>query len=520
MPAIFCAPLPENINNDGVFHSQYDYTIFMIFRLYDVKSHNLAHVIIYLMKIRKSRIKSPVFLFILLLTSCLLTACAQVGNSDPSRPNIILILTDDQPNHTMAYMPNVQKELVAHGVTFNNAFSTTPLCCPSRASILTGQYVFHHGVKTNRLPDGGALKFNDVSSLPVWLHDAGYRTALMGKYLNGANDMPEGYIPPGWDEWQVFMKRDPDLAFYYEYSLSENGKTVDYGREEQEYSTDLLTKKAVQFIRDSGDQPFFLMLSVFAPHETYQAAVRHKDLFKTDAEFERYRPPSYYEADLGDKPGWVSQIEPADQDYVDHVYERILRSLMAVDDSVGVLVDTLEERRIRDNTVIIFMSDNGVSMGENGIFGKNCGYDPCLHVPLVISDPALQIAARRDDQFALNIDIAPTIMDLAGLEIPDTVDGQSLLPLLQQPSMDWRDGFMIEHYQDKGDSEESALAAIIPGYSGYRTREWKYIEYDSGERELYDLINDPYEMNNLIDKDGYDQIILSLQLQLQELKSQ
>lgn len=460
-----------------------------------------------------------IFFFASLLPTSLLSACSRAGNSDPSKPNIILILTDDQPNHTMAYMPTVQKELAGNGVTFNNAFSTTPLCCPSRASILTGQYVFHHDVRTNRSPDGGALKFEDDSTLPVWLHDAGYRTALMGKYLNGADDLPEGYVPPGWDEWQVFMDRDPDLAFYYNYSLSENGKVVEYGRNDNEYSTDLLMKRAVQFIKDSGEQPFFLMLSVFAPHETYQAADRHKNLFKTDAEFERYRPPSYFEADLSDKPQWVSQIEPADKDYVDHVYERILRSLMAVDDSVGALVDTLEERKIRDNTIIIFMSDNGVSMGENGIFGKNCGYDPCLHIPLVISYPPLTAAARTDDQLALNIDIAPTIMDLAGLEIPSSVDGKSLLPLLADPSVAWRDGFMIEHYQDQGDTEESGLATIIPSYSGFRTMEWKYIEYASGERELYDLINDPYEMNNLIDAPGYEQTIFSLQSQLKELKS-
>jgi N-acetylglucosamine-6-sulfatase len=192
---------------------------------------------------------------------------------------------------------------------------------------------------------------------------------------------------------------------------------------------------------------------------------------------------------------------------------------MAVDDSVGELVNTLEDRKIRDNTIIIFMSDNGVSMGENGIFGKNCGYDPCLHVPLVISYPPLIKSARTDDQFALNIDIAPTIMDLAGLEIPSLVDGQSLAPLLENPSAEWRNGFMIEHYQDAGDAEESGLAAIIPGYSGFRTKEWKYIEYASGERELYDLVSDPYEMNNLINTPGYEETILSLQTQLKEIKT-
>lgn len=457
-------------------------------------------------------------IFVLLVLMARPFLIPRMGNMDSSKPNIILVLTDDQPPQTLAYMPNVQKELVAKGVTFNSAFVTTPLCCPSRASILTGQYVCHHEVKTNRAPEGGALKFKDDSTLAVWLHEAGYRTALYGKYLNGTNDLPEGYVPPGWDVWQAFSKRDPNLAFYYNYSLSENGKIVHYGRRASDYSTDLLTKRAVQFIEDSGDQPFFLMLSVFAPHETYQAADRHKNLFKTDAEFTRYRPPSYFEADLSDKAGWVSRIKPANKDYVDHVYERILRSLMAVDDSVAVLVETLEKRRIRENTVIIFMSDNGVSMGENGIFGKNCGYDPCLHVPLVISYPPMTASARTDDRFALNIDIAPTILDLAGLPIPEMVDGLSLVPLLKGASSNWRDGFMIEHYQDKGDAEESGLAAIIPGYFAFRTREWKYIEYETGERELYDLLNDPFEMNNVAAQPMYEDILHVLQSQLDEIK--
>lgn len=469
-------------------------------------------------------LKNKVIILAILLTASILLILSIIfskprsGNQDPSRPNIILILTDDQPDHTLKYMPNVQRELVAHGVTFSNTFSTTPLCCPSRASILTGLYVCHHGVLTNREPEGGAPKFKDQSTLATWLHDAGYRTALMGKYLNSSDALPEGYVPPGWDDWQVFMKRDPMLGFYYKYTLSDNGKIVAHGQKPSDYSTDLLANRAVQFIEDSGKQPFFLMLSVFAPHQTYQAADRHKDLFKTEAEFERYRPPSYFEEDLGDKPSWVSRIKPADRDYVDHVHERMLRSLMAVDDAVADLMETLAQRQIRENTVVIFMSDNGVSMGENGIFGKNCGYDPCLHIPMVISYPPLTSAPHIEDGLALNIDIAPTIMDLAGLKIPAAVDGRSLKPLLAASSVEWRRGFMIEHYQDASDVEESGLAAIIPGYFGIRTTDWKYIQYATGERELYNLVNDPYEMNNLAGLPNSADIISSMQLQLDGIK--
>ena len=431
------------------------------------------------------------------------------------KPNIIIILTDDQPYHTLQYMPNVQSELVEKGVNFTNAYVTTPLCCPSRASILTGQYVHNHGVKTNRAPEGGATAFDDRSTLAVWLHDAGYRTGLLGKYLNGYQDLQEGYIPPGWDDWQVFVKRDPDLGFYYNYTLNENGRIVQYGRDEEDFSTDLLADRATQFIRDSSDQPFFLVFSVFAPHETYQSANRHKDLFKSLDEFERYRPPNFFENDLTDKPAWVTQIKKPDVDYVDKVHERILRSLKSVDDSVDEITSTLDKMKIRENTLIIFMSDNGMSMGNNGVFGKNCPYDACLQVPFVVSYPPITSVPRMDEHLVLNIDIAPTLIELAGVNQSAQIDGQSFLPILSDPTAQWRDGFLIEHFQDLADVEESGLAFLIPGYIGFRTTHWKYVEYDTGERELYDLLADPFELENIASQAENAQTIEELLEQIQ-----
>ncbi len=448
----------------------------------------------------------------------LLVSCTSAGNKNPDKPNIILILTDDQPPQTLQYMPNVQKELIAKGITFTNGFVTTPLCCPSRASILTGLYVFHHGVKTDRAPDGGATVFKDQSTLAVWLHDAGYRTALMGKYLNEYSSLPEGYIPPGWDEWQVFSHRDPKTGFYYNYSLNENGRTVSYGQDEKDFSTDLLADRAVQFIRDSKQQPFFLMLSLFSPHETYQAANRHKDMFKTLDEFDRYRPPNFFDSDLTDKPAWVSQIGKPDVDYVDKVYERMLRSLMSVDDAVGTLTSILDKQHIRDNTLIVFMSDNGMSLGDNAVFGKNCPYDACLRVPMIVSYPPLTSTPRVDERSVLNIDLAPTFLDLAGIASPQHFDGQSFLPLLGNPSGQWRDGFLIEHYEDFADTEESGLSAIIPSYVGFRTTDWKYVQYDTGEQELYDLRADPYEMNNVVSDPANAQIIQDLLARIHGLR--
>ena len=181
------------------------------------------------------------------------------------------------------------------------------------------------------------------------------------------------------------------------------------------------------------------MLSLFSPHETYQAANRHKDMFKTLDEFDRYRPPNFFDSDLTDKPAWVSQIGKPDVDYVDKVYERMLRSLMSVDDAVGTLTSILDKQHIRDNTLIVFMSDNGMSLGDNAVFGKNCPYDACLRVPMIVSYPPLTSTPRVDERSVLNIDLAPTFLDLAGIASPQHFDGQSFLPLLGNPSGQWRD---------------------------------------------------------------------------------
>ena len=438
-----------------------------------------------------------------------LPACS--GRKQTDKPNIIIILTDDQPIPTLQYMPNLQKEIIAKGISFSNTYVTTPLCCPSRSSILTGLYVHNHGVLTNRFPLGGAAKFKDASTLPVWLKSAGYRTSLIGKYLNGTDGLPEGYIPPGWDDWHVYVSKDPDKDFYYGYTFNDNGKVTQYGDEPEDYSTDMMSKKAVDFIRQSDD-PFFLLLSFYAPHQPYISADRHKDLFKTDAEFARYRPENFLEKDISDKPTWVQEIDPQnagrDPVYIDKVYQRILRTLMAVDDSVGQVVAALEDEGIRDNTLIIYMSDNGMALGDNSIFGKACPYDICIHVPFVISYPDKITASRVDPSLILNIDIAPTLVDLAGIPNISNFDGQSFLKLLSDPASVWRDGFLIEQYQDA--EEEGGMTALVPSYVGFRTKEWKYVEYETGERELYNLIDDPFELDNLALQSQYEQTMQDL----------
>jgi arylsulfatase A-like enzyme len=454
--------------------------------------------------------------FTILFTS-MLPACS--GRKQTNKPNIIILLTDDQPIPTLQYMPNLQKEIIAKGISFSNAYVTTPLCCPSRSSILTGLYVHNHGVLTNRAPLGSAIKFKDASTLPVWLQSAGYRTSLIGKYLNGTESLPEGYIPPGWNDWHAFISKDPNKDYYYNYTFNDNGKVTRYGDTPEDYSTDMMSKKAVDFIKQT-DGPFFLYLSFYAPHQPYIAADRHKDLFKTDAEFARYRPENFLEKDISDKPAWVQEIDPQDvgQDsaYIDKVYQRELRTLMAVDDSVGQVVATLENLGIRDNTLIIYMTDNGMALGENRIFGKACPYDACIHVPFVISYPDKITVSRVDPNLILNIDIAPTLTDLAGIPNASTFDGKSFLKLLNDPASAWRDGFLIEQYQD--DPAEGGMTAFVPSYVGFRTKEWKYIEYETGERELYNLLNDPFELNNLAAQSQYEQTMQGLSARVHAIR--
>lgn len=467
---------------------------------------------------KRTRVHQIAFILFLMVfsvsSSSALAGCSQRGGTD--KPNIVLIITDDQPLPSMQYMPVVQKELVDKGIIFSNSYVTTPLCCPSRASILTGLYVFNHHVYSNRAPEGGAAAFNDKSTLPVWLKTAGYRTALIGKYLNGFDGITEGYIPPGWDDWQVFISKDRVRDFYYGYTFSDNGKTVQFGDAPEDYSTDVLTQKAVDFIGQSDGQPFFLMLSYYAPHQPYIFEDQYKDKFKTYAEFERHRPQNFLEEDVSDKPQWVQEFEPPAKDYVDKVYERTLRTLMSVDAGVGEVVAALEKKGIRDNTLIIYMSDNGMALGENRVFGKACPYDGCIHVPLVVSYPDKIPASRVDPNLVLNIDIAPTLMELAGIPQASTFDGQSFLPLLGDPTHEWRDGFMIEQYQT--DEDEGGMTALVPNYVGFRTAEWKYVEYVTGERELYDLLNDPFEMNNLASQSQYEQTMQMLSARIKEIR--
>jgi len=403
-----------------------------------------------------------------------------------ARPNIILVLTDDQRWDSLWAMPMVQQDLVEQGVTFTNAFVVNALCCPSRTSILTGQYSHSTGVYSNAPPHGGFSVFDDSTTIATRLHEAGYRTALFGKYLNGYAQFTDGsYIPPGWDQWDAFYPRGS--AAYFNYQMSVDGRLRSFGDGPESYSTDVIASQAVDFIHRTRNRPFFLYFAPSAPHAPAIPAPRNVGTF---SDLPPWRPASYNELDVSDKPVWVQQRrrfsskrKAGTDAFARHQYE----SLGAVDDAVDAIVEELRLTGQLQNTMIVFASDNGYLYGEHRLTGKQAPYEESIRVPLVIRYDPLTAAApgRSDDRLALNIDFAPTFGELAGTTMPGA-EGHSLIPLLSGSPEPWRDRFLVEH-----------LGKPIPTYCAVRDTRFAYVRYGTGEEELYDLRTDPFELQNV-----------------------
>lgn len=467
------------------------------------------------------------------------------------RPNIIVIMTDDLDADpaTLATMPNLRMFLAQQGMSFANAIVSMPSCCPSRASFFTGRYVHNHGVGGNTYPYGGFRKFFEMGqeqqTFAVTMQGAGYRTALMGKYLNGY-PLPAAplHIPPGWTEWFVYSNG----GLFYRYNLNENGKSVRYLGAEADYSTDVLSRKAVDFIhrhrQNSPQAPFFLVITPFAPHTPAKAAPRHAHLFQG---VQAPRTAAFNEVDVRDKPAWVKKLAPLTKTQIrqiDRLYQERLRTLQAVDEMIGQLVQTLVDTNQLANTYIVLTSDNGFHFGEHRIVtGKGTAYDEAIRVPLLVRGPGIS-AGIVQTQIVSLIDLAPTFAEIAGQPaITMNFDGRSLLPLWhsQRAEPSWRaailfenpphsgsegvrsadaeDGELldpdeqadfdyiegIEADQGEGEPDENTVeaAALKPekvggtAYNGLRTATYKYVEYKNGFREYYDLLQDPAELNNL-----------------------
>jgi arylsulfatase A-like enzyme len=419
-----------------------------------------------------------------------------------TKPNIVFVLTDDQTMSQLKVMPYLATKPNGSWVEFTNAFENVPFCCPTRSTILTGQYAHHHGINGSN-----GAKLRDTSTIATWLKAAGYRTGLTGKYLNGYpfTTKPANYIPPGWDYWAAFNRVD-----HYNYILNENGASVSYGTAPEDYSTDVLYRKAIQFIDStSTSQPFLLYFSTHAPHAAYTPAPRHQGHYQAlPISFS----PNFNEADVSDKPAWVRGLPLRSKASMTTNQRRAAETLLAVDEAIRGIMTKLVQRNQLENTVIVFMTDNGFSFGAHRWVQKRCVYEECVRTPLLVRYPGVG-TNRSDSRLVSSVDIAPTLAALGQATPTNAVDGRSLAPLLTGSTTAWRTSLLLQ-YQGPFATGES------PTFWAVRTDRWKYVELNTGEKELYDLVNDRYELVNVADNPGNASVMSSLAAELSRLRSQ
>jgi N-acetylglucosamine-6-sulfatase len=427
-------------------------------------------------------------------------------------PNVIIILTDDMDNTLMPYMPKTIELIGEQGATLDNFFITTPICCPSRASILRGQYAHNTDILENSPGFARFFKLQEEeSTLAVWLQNAGYRTALYGKYLNNYPvNAGQNYVPPGWTDWGAFIGTDYEGNLFYNYTISENGTLVPYGDAPEDYSTDVIRDKSLTFIEDSvkADSPFFLFVSVYAPHGPAIPAPRHQALYNDEMYPQK---PSFNEQDVSDKPAIIRALtetgDEFDENDANAYFNARINSLQSVDELVEDVVRALEQNGELEDTYIFFLSDNGFRLGEHRLpSGKGTAYEEDIRVPFMARGPGIEPGTQYS-QMTANIDLAPTIAEIAGVAIPEFVDGRSFLTFLHGGEVPWRDGLLIEFgYIDEeavaealADPETDNLLVDVAGgaFRGIRGRDFVYVEYANGEFEFYDLVADPYQLENL-----------------------
>lgn len=448
-------------------------------------------------------------------------ALCQPAAGRARRPNIIFIITDDQrwdslgvTGHPFARTPNIDR-LAREGALFTNFFATTPLCSPSRASFLTGQYAHAHKVTNNDRLGLDAIS-HTLMTFPRRLRESGYETAFIGKWHMGLDDSRR----PGFDTWVSFKGQ----GVYLDPVVNVDGRQ----RQLDGHMTDWLNRWALEFVGRPRRRPFLLYLSHKALHTPYLPAKRHESLYAGA----RYIPPASAADDLSGKPVLRRAVEPPDWATLegvapeppesrrgrgtdrDSVVRDQLRTLAAVDEGVGALLRALKRSGQLDNTVIVFTGDNGYLLGEHGQFdNKRFAYEESIRVPFLIRYPKLVAPGTRPDALALNIDVAPTLVELAGAEPLERVDGRSLLPLFGGRATGWRESFLAEYFLEK-------VAPRAPAWQAVRTPRWKYIHYPEleGMDELYDLKADPSEMRNLIADPASQPALGDMKAELERLK--
>ncbi|HEY6729850.1 MAG TPA: sulfatase [Solirubrobacterales bacterium] len=482
-------------------------------------------------------------------------------------------------------MPYTLSLIADRGITFNRYYVPYPLCCPSRVSLLTGRYSHNNNVRGNVPPNGGFTGFKARQAyshnLAPWLQAAGYRTIHIGKFLNGYGDEPfdEGKdVPPGWNAWHSVLRADTN-HYFYGYTLNDNGvldgpfgdpgswETREYGERDDFgcptaplngkpcfYETDVFNRIASEEIAGtSPEQPFYLQLDYTAPHGDFrrpagpEPATRHYNTF-AGAPYPHSRAQGFNEGSVNDKPRFIREAPYLSLQEI-HTYrvyyQKALESLRSVDEGVKLVVDTLGGLHRLRNTYIIFTSDNGFFYGEHRLTGgKFIAYEPATHLPLLMRGPGIK-PGTATGELAANIDIAPTILELAGASADKSIDGRSLVPYMRDPSLRSRRPILFESFVETADVEANgqpgapaeragtaarassssrgdASASIVAppkDYLGIRLGPYKYIEWPSGEKELYDITKDPYELNNIVRVRNLSPIRAFLHAQLVRLEA-
>ena len=529
---------------------------------------------------------------------------------NPEPPSFVVIQTDDQTLDELyaaftpfpgagelRAMPNTLDLIAKRGMTFNRYNVSYPLCCPSRVSLMTGRYAHNTGVKGNVQPNGGYFGFSFRGAyehnIATWLQGAGYRTIHIGKFLNGYGDEPYSdgrNVPPGWNAWHTMLNADTH-HYFYGYTLNNNGElspegaygesgsweTREYGLRDEEgcpfapvagrpcvYATDVFNWQArEEMLATPAGQPFYLQLDYTAPHGDFrrpagpEPAPRHNNWFK-GVRLPHNRSEGLDEGNVSDKPYFIREaphLTPTDKHVYRVYYDKQLESLRSVDDGVKEIIDTLGQLHRLRNTYVLLTSDNGFFFGEHRLIGgKFLAYEPATHLPFLIRGPGIKPDTSTGELTA-NIDITPTILDLAGVEPDKSVDGRSLVPFLRDPELRSRRPILFESFVETNDVEANGAIASSgegdggrPGgngstgrrepeagisstdahasilapplnYEGIRLGPYKYIAWPSGEKELYNVNKDPNELNNIVKVPNYYPIRNFLHRQLRRFEN-
>ena len=457
------------------------------------------------------------------------------------RPNVIEIVTDDQTVRDLEVMTRTKALIADEGVTFSNSFVNFPMCCPSRATILSGQYAHNHGVMGIYPPTGGYGKFDSDNSLALWLQRGGYHTGHIGKMLNGYGSDSPANIPQGWNEWYASV--DPSTYRMYGYTLNENGVFNTYGDPNEEnpavYQTDVYTDKAVDYVNRNAPapSPFYLSLNYLAPHHE-EAPVRDqtsvivrpaKRHVNTLSSAGLPTGPAFDEPDLSDKPPHVQrrstgQFSPEQIQEIGRNFQRRQESLLAVDEGIERIVNTLRANGELENTYIVFTSDNGYLQGQHRIpSGKLAPYEPSIRVPLLVRGPGIP-RGRTSKEMVVNADLAPTIVDVTGVRPLKVQDGRSLQRFWKRPRLKTTRPIMLQSGGvNRGFEEQDAgpVAVLRPlqTYKGIRTERYLYVSYRTNTKEMYDLASDPFQLDSVIDDPRYREARRELRKQLTALKT-